>query len=164
MKTRRLVISAMLLAIATIMGFLKIPVNQFIEFRFAYLPISCAGYLFGPAVGAAVGALSDILGYVVKPTGPYFPGFTLSSAISGIIYGLWLHKRKLTFPRALGAQATHAALISFLLNPLWLCLLYGRGFLAVLAARAVKTLIMLPIEAAILFAVLGRVDVDAANK
>ena len=164
MKTRRLVLSAMLLAIATIMGFLKVPVNQFIEFRFAFLPISCAGYLFGPGVGAAVGALSDILGYLVKPTGPYFPGFTFSSAVTGVIYGLWLHKRRLSFPRALGAQATQAALISFLLNPLWLCLLYGRGFVAVLAARAVKTLVMLPIEAAILYAVLGRVDVEAANK
>ena len=48
--------------------------------------------LFGPGVGGAVGALSDILGYAVRPTGPYFPGFTVTAALSGVIFGLLLGK------------------------------------------------------------------------
>ena len=66
-NTRILTASAMLLAIAVILGFFKIPVNQFMELRFAFLPIACTGMLFGPFVGGVVGALSDILGYLVKP-------------------------------------------------------------------------------------------------
>ena len=162
--TKVLAMSAMLLALATLMGFLKVPVNQFIELRFAYLPIASAGFLFGPGVGAVVGALSDIMGYLVKPTGPYFPGFTLSSAIAGVIYGFWLYGKPASFKRVLGALITHAVIISFLLNPLWLCLLYGRGFVAVVTARGVKTLIMLPIEAGMLYTVLKQTERAAGRR
>ena len=77
---RVLTVSAMMLALSTILGFLKVPVTQLIELRFAFLPIACTGMLFGPAVGGIVGGLSDILGFIVKPTGPYFPGFTITAA------------------------------------------------------------------------------------
>ena len=61
-NTRILTASAMLLAIAVILGFFKIPVNQFMELRFAFLPIACTGMLFGPFVGGVVGALSSLRG------------------------------------------------------------------------------------------------------
>ena len=94
-NSRILTASAMLLAIAVILGFFKIPVNQFMELRFAFLPIACTGMLFGPFVGGVVGALSDILGYLVKPTGPYFPGFTVTQILSGVMYGLVLYKKEI---------------------------------------------------------------------
>ena len=156
--TRVLATSAMLLAIAVIMGFLKVPINQFIELRFAYLPIACAGFLFGPGIGGAVGAMSDILGYLVKPTGPYFPGFTLTSLVSGLIYGAGLFRKPVTFRRCLAVKTVNMIVVSFLMNPLWLVLLYGQGFFAVLTARVVKTLIMLPIETAILYYVLKQTE------
>ena len=93
-NTRILTASAMLLAIAVILGFFKIPVNQFMELRFAFLPIACTGMLFGPFVGGVVGALSDILGYLVKPTGPYFPGFTVTQIISGVARVLSIRRQK----------------------------------------------------------------------
>ena len=47
---RVLTVSAMMLALSTILGFLKAPVTELIELRFAFLPIACTGMLFGPAV------------------------------------------------------------------------------------------------------------------
>ena len=76
---RYLTTAGLLLAAATVLGFLKIPITQLIELRFQFLPVAMAGLLMGPAVGSMVGALTDILAYLVRPTGPYFPGFTLSS-------------------------------------------------------------------------------------
>ena len=70
--------AAMLLAVSVILSFFKIPLTEVMEIRFANIPVAVAGMLFGPGVGGAVGALSDILGYVVRPTGPYFPGFTIT--------------------------------------------------------------------------------------
>ena len=74
--------AAMLLAIAVILSFFKIPLTEVMEIRFANIPVAVAGMLFGPGVGGAVGALSDILGYAVRPTGPYFPGFTVTAALT----------------------------------------------------------------------------------
>ncbi|MBQ7534927.1 MAG: folate family ECF transporter S component [Stomatobaculum sp.] len=151
---RVLTVSAMMLALSTILGFLKVPVTELIELRFAYLPIACAGMLFGPAVGGIVGGMSDILGFIVKPTGPYFPGFTVTAAAAGVIYGLFLYGKELTWQRVAIAHFVRTIVVSFLLNPLWLSLLYGYGFWAVVAARLVKTVVMFPIETALLYFIL----------
>jgi len=47
--------------------------------------------LFGPLYGAIVSGLSDFLGYLLKPTGPYLPLLTIIAAAGGFIRGiLWL--------------------------------------------------------------------------
>ena len=52
------------------------------------VPIMISGIFCGPLAGFVTGTLSDLLGFAIKPSGPYFPGFTLSSALTGFIPGL----------------------------------------------------------------------------
>ena len=59
-----------------------------LRINFTSVPIMISGILCGPFAGFATGALSDLLGFAIKPAGPYFPGFTLSSALTGLIPGL----------------------------------------------------------------------------
>jgi riboflavin transporter len=59
-----------------------------IRIGFGKLPILLAGLILGPLYGAIVGGISDILGYVIQPIGPYMPHFTIISALSGIIPSL----------------------------------------------------------------------------
>ena len=151
---RVLSVSAMLLALSTVLNFLKIPVSNLIEIHFDFLPIACAGMLFGPGIGCIVGGLSDILSCIVKPTGPYFPGFTVTVATAGAIYGFFLHGKEITWQRVAAAHLVRTIAVSFVLNPLWLSLLYGRGLWAIISARFVKTLVMFPIETALLYFVL----------
>ena len=47
-----------------------------------------SGILFGPLAGFAVGFISDILCFIIKPGGPFFIGFTLANALTGFIPGL----------------------------------------------------------------------------
>ena len=70
-----------------------------------FIPIAWASILFGPLAGALTGALGDILGWAVNPVGPYFPGFTISGFVSGIIYGLFLYKKETTLLRVIAAAA-----------------------------------------------------------
>ncbi|MGX8688855.1 MAG: folate family ECF transporter S component [bacterium] len=147
---RYLTTAGLLLAAATVLGFLKIPITQLIELRFQFLPVAMAGLLMGPAVGGMVGALTDILAYLVRPTGPYFPGFTLSSMLTGLIFGLILYKKPLTVTRLLLAQAAETVLVSMLFNSFNLSLLYGNPFPAVFAARFLKCLVMFPVNALLL--------------
>lgn len=151
---RYLTTAGLLLGVATVLGFLKIPVTELIELRFQFLPIALAGLLMGPAVGGMVGALTDLLAYLVRPTGPYFPGFTVSSMLTGIIFGLILYKRPLTTSRILLAQAAETVLVSMLFNTFNLSLLYGSPFPAAFAARLPKTLAMFPVNAFLLISIL----------
>ena len=148
-NTRILTASAMLLAIAVILGFFKIPVNQFMELRFAFLPIACTGMLFGPFVGGVVGALSDILGYLAKPTGPYFPGFTLSCALTGVIFGLLLKGGK-PFKSVVLAAAADQVIVGLLMNTFWISLLYGSPFLQLMEIRSIQAAIMFVLETVVI--------------
>ena len=55
---------------------------------FGEIPVILSGIMLGPVYGAITGALADLIGYPFNPMGPYFPGFTLSSALTGLLPGL----------------------------------------------------------------------------
>ena len=61
-----------------------------IKIGLAFLPVYAAAYLYGPWVAALVGGIGDLVGALAFPIGPYFPGFTLSCALTGVIFGLLL--------------------------------------------------------------------------
>lgn len=151
---RRLTVSAMLLATSVIFGFFKIPLSQVSEIRLQFLPVAVEGMLFGPLYGGILGGLSDILCYIVRPTGAFFPGFTLSAILQGVIYGLILKKDQ-SLGRILIAQGLDTVIVSLILNPLWLVIMYGNGFIALFTARIIKVLIMFPINIVLLAVVIA---------
>lgn len=151
--TRSLAFSAMLLAIAVVVGFFAIQVTESIKISFAFLVDELCGALFGPVVGMIEGGLADLLKYLVAPTGPYFPGFTISSIVGGLIYGLFLYGRKVTLRRVIACNATITVFVNMVLNTYWLTMLYGSAFMAIFPARIVKELIMLPINVAMFYGV-----------
>lgn len=70
-----------------------------LRFNFCSVPIMLSGIFLGPIWGLAVGAISDILNFMIKPAGPYFFGFTLTSALTGFVPGLifWLTRKNKKF-------------------------------------------------------------------
>ena len=58
---KSLVMAAMLLAIAVVLGFFTLQLTEFIKIGFAYIANELAGMMFGPVVGSLIGALADIL-------------------------------------------------------------------------------------------------------
>ena len=149
--------SAMLIAIGVILGFLKLPLNPFVEIRFQSIPVAISGFLLGPFYGGAVGALTDILSYIVHPTGEFFPGFTISSALTGIIFALFMYKKPFSLGRTLLASLVNSLVTSFLLNCLWLSILYNTTFSAAFLMRLPKNLIMIPIDI-IIFSIIAKIS------
>lgn len=56
-----------------------------IRIGFGKLPIILGGIMLGPLFGGMVGAIADMVGYMIQPIGPYMPHFTVISALSGIL-------------------------------------------------------------------------------
>lgn len=59
-----------------------------LRINFASIPLMLSGIVLGPATGFITGACADIINFMAKPGGPFFPGFTLVSALTGLIPGL----------------------------------------------------------------------------
>jgi ECF transporter S component (folate family) len=141
----------MLGAMSIILGYFTYMPSEFLKITFNFLPNEFAFYLFGPVTGMVYGAALDILTFIIKPTGTFFFGFTLSAILAGLIYGFMLYKKPISLTRIIIANLIHAIAISVLLNTYWLTILYGYNFIALLPIRALKAIIALPIESIMLF-------------
>ena len=65
-----------------------------LKIGFTFVPVFLAAYLYGPLGGAIVGGIADFLGATLFPIGAYFPGFTLTCVLTGVVYGLLLQKKQ----------------------------------------------------------------------
>lgn len=151
-------ITGMLVALSVVLSFFTIVVSNFLEIGFSFLPLAVGGMMFGPVVGAMMGVLSDILGYFIQPNGPFFPGFTLNALISGSLYGIFLYRKPVTLKRVIAVSVLLMLLINMILNPLWLSIMYGKAFIALVVGRIVKNLVMLPIHIALMYSILKVVE------
>lgn len=156
-ETRRLhalVITALLVALHFIISGFEIYLTPQIRIGFSFLTIAVVGLLFGPVLAMTAGGLSDIISFLLNPAGTYFPGFTVSAILGGLIYGLFFYKKPVTLWRILCAKFLVSLLINLGLNTFWHTILYGKSFVVLFPARALKNLILLPIEMLLLFFVL----------
>lgn len=92
-RTYRLVSIGILVATEIVCNrFLSVNTSLF-KIGVAFLPVVLAAWLYGPVAGALVGGLGDLIGALLFPIGPYFPGFTLTAALAGAGYGFCLCPR-----------------------------------------------------------------------
>ena len=89
------------------------------------------------------------------PIGPYFPGFTLTAFLTGVVFGLFLH-RKRDLKNILFAFGINQFILSLFLNTLWISVLYGSPYGPLLATRAVQCAILAPVQFLVVL-LLGRV-------
>ena len=91
---------------------------------------------------------------MLKPTGPFFPGFTFNAIIAGIMYGSILYKKPVSIKRIVRAEILVSFICNIILGTLWLNILYGKAFFAILPMRAIKNIVLLPINSFMAFVIL----------
>lgn len=153
---------AMLLALRVVLGMFANATLPFfgnnVKLSGAFLPIAVAGSMFGPVAGAVVGAFGDIISFIIVPTGgPYFPGFTISGLLTGLIYGFAFYKNKVTVPRTIIAWVVNMILVETFLAAFWLYILQGASssgvYLTILGARFISVALKCIPEILLIFAV-----------
>ena len=139
-----LAMSAMLAALALILNSVAtINLGPYIKIGFSGIPNQIVDYLFGPVTGGLFAGILDIVKYFMRPDGGFFFGFTFNAMLAAFIYGCFYYRQKLTLKRVLIAKLVVILIVNVLL----------KGFLAILPARALKNLIMWPIDSIIFFTI-----------
>ena len=147
-RTKTIVLCGLLAALAIVLSLVaSIQLGPYIKIGFSGLPNRIVEFLFGPVVGCLFGGALDLLKYVLKPDGPFFFGFTFNAMLSGSL----LYRRPVSIKRIVIAEFFVKLVINCGLNTLWISMLYGKGFIALLGPRVIKNVIMLPIDSFILF-------------
>lgn len=146
-KTKTLVFVGLLIAMEVIFSRFLAFQTPIVKVGFEFIPVAFAGIMFGPLIGGLTGALADVIGMMIFPTGgSYFPGFTLSAFLAGAAYGVFLYKKPVTVVNVAKSVVLIAFLVNIGLNTLWVSMLTGKAVALIIIPRIYKNLIMLPIQ------------------
>ncbi len=149
-KTRTIVLVGLFAALQIVVKMFALQPLPWLRVTFGFVFLAASGMLFGPVVAGMQGAVADVIGFLLRPTGAFSPGLTVSALLTGMLFGCFFYRARVGWARALLAKATVSVLISIGLNTLWLSMMYGKAFLALLPERALTSLALLPIEVPLL--------------
>ncbi len=156
-KTKKLILAALMLTLSIVLSRFVSIKTPLLSITFNFVPIMLSAIWLGPKYSTLIAGLSDIIGAILFPFGEFFIGFTISSILTGLIYGLVLYKKdNLSKGKFIIRLVIASLLVIFLvntvLNTLWLVIMYDKAFFVLLGTRIVKEIIMLPIQVITMFA------------
>ncbi len=156
-KRKKIILVAMLLAMNIILSrFLSIK-TPITKISFAFLPTMLCAFWLGPKWTLLLNVLGDLIGATLFPTGAFFIGYTVSTAVSALIYGCLLYQgffgEKWLIFRTILATVLVAIIVNMGLNTLWTSITAGQAFWLLLGTRIVKQLVMIPIHVAVFLVV-----------
>ena len=131
--------------------------SESLHISFAFIALASVSMLYGPTVGFIAGMITDLLGYLIAPSGAFDIRFTLIEALGAMIYGIFLYNAdndRWMVPRVIAAKTTVVIVCNLWLTTWAVASLAGKGFLAMFPARAIKNVIELPIDIILLSLVL----------
>lgn len=124
-----------------------------LHISFAFVALASVSMLYGPTVGFIAGMITDLLGFVIRPSGAFDIRFTLIEALGAMIYGIFLYNMqndRWMIPRIIAAKTSVVIICNLWLTTWAVASLAGKGFLAMFPARAIKNIIQLPIDIVLL--------------
>ncbi len=148
-KVRTLTSAAVATAVTVVLDFFRLVLTPTMEISFSFLGVALAGMMYGPIVGGIVGGISDYIEYLIRPSGAFFFGFTFNKIVSGFIYGLFLYKKQPTIKRTAMAVLVETVIVTLILTPLWLNIMYGSSLFVI--ERLVEAVILFPINTFLLY-------------
>lgn len=145
-----LVMSGLLLAMNIILSrFLSIQ-TPIVKIGFAFVPLALAAILYGPIPAAVIAGLGDFLGATLFPVGPYFPGFTVTAFLAGLVYGLFLYNKPVTWGRVLLAVSIVKLGLNLGVDTIWLYMMMDKAYWAILVPRIGQCALLLPVQALVI--------------
>ena len=156
-KSKKIIITAILLAMLIVLSrFLSVK-TPILKISFGFVPTMLCAIWLGAKWTVLLNVLGDVIGATLFPTGPYFVGYTISTAVAGLIYGLLLYKKeensfteKQFVLRVIISVTLVAIIVNMGLNTLWPSITSGKAFMVLFVTRIVKQLIMIPVHIVII--------------
>lgn len=155
-KIKQTILAGLLLATTIVLSrFLSIK-TPIVVISFSFIPIMLSGMLLGPWWAMIICGLSDLIGALLFPFGAYFVGYTITSTLAGLTYGLFLQRKNNKTNKKLILNLIISSLIVLILcngvlNSIWIYITAKKAIMAILPTRLLKQIIMFPIHVIVLY-------------
>ncbi len=153
-NTRVLVFAALMIALRVALKSIRIPVAPNLDIYVTLFVNALGAMTFGPVVAIAAAAVSDTLGCLIFPSGPYFFPFILTEIAGSLIFALFLYRAEITVRRVVLCRFCVNFLVNILLQTPIMALYYqmmlGKSYTWFNLPRIIKNLVLFPFEAVLL--------------
>ena len=122
---------------------------------YAWIPNRIIDFMFGPVVGALYGGVMDVIKFMLKPNGSFNLAYTAMAVLAGLIFGVVLYNKQISFMRIVFAQTLVKIFINVGMGTYLMAFERGQAFMALMPVRLIKNLIMIPLDSILLFIVLS---------
>ena len=163
--TRHMTLAALLVALQIILSKLSVGDPAVLKFGFGFIATALIGYYLGPWIGGAAMVVNDLVSNTILNTGSmFFPGFTFSAFVSGVIAGMFLYNQRITWQRIFIYEFFQILVTNVFFTTLWVYLMSmtssstGRAFTALLAIRLPKEIVSWPLEAILVLIILRQLS------
>lgn len=157
-KIKKIVISGLLLALLIVLSRFVSIKTQILVISFSFIPIIMSAIWLGPKYSTLIAMLGDLIGAILFPFGTYFIGYTISQALTGLVYGMFLYKKgeelstKELLIRLTISSLIVLILINVFLTSLWIHIQYGKAYIVIMTGRIVAQICMFPIQLIVIYA------------
>lgn len=121
--------------------------QQFTLISFEYIPAMIVSSILGPASAILFGIISDTVGYISNPIGPYLPIWAISAVTANLITSFALYKGKFTWTRIIINRLLILFIVTLGLNFIWQSIYFGASATSFFnISRIISNIIQLPIQ------------------
>lgn len=153
-KLQTVVFCGLMGALSIILGlFASIHFGPF-SITYAWIPNRIIDFMFGPVVGALYGGVMDVIKFMLKPNGSFNLAYTAMAVLAGLIFGVVLYNKQISFMRIVFAQTLVKIFINVGMGTYLMAFERGQAFMALMPVRLIKNLIMIPLDSILLFVIL----------
>ena len=154
--TKMIVFAALILALRIAAKPLSIPIAGDLKEGIGFIINAFGSMVYGPVIALLNGALADLLGFLVFPSGVFFPAYMITEMAGSFVFALFLYRAEITVPRLLLCRFTVCLFVNVILaypiHVWYYQIALGKEY-SIAMIRVVKNIALFPVETVILVVV-----------
>ena len=153
-NTKELIFAALMIALRIALKSVSIYIAADLRISIEFLVNALGAMVFGPVVAIAGAAVSDTLGALLFPSGPYFFPFIFTEIAGSLVFALFFYRTKITVTKVILSRFCTNFFVNIILQTPIMVLYYqmmlGKTYKILNLPRMIKNLVLFPIESLLL--------------
>ena len=153
-NTKTLIFAALMIALRIALKSVSIYIAADLRISIEFLVNALGAMVFGPVVAIAGAAVSDTLGALLFPSGPYFFLFIFTEIAGSLVFALFFYRTRISVTKVILSRFCTNFFVNIVLQTPIMVLYYqmmlGKTYKILNLPRMIKNLVLFPIESLLL--------------
>ena len=153
-NTKTLIFAALMIALRIALKSVSIYIAADLRISIEFLVNALGAMTFGPVVAIAGAAVSDTLGALLFPSGPYFFLFIFTEIAGSLVFALFFYRTRISVTKVILSRFCTNLFVNIVLQTpimyLYYQMMLGKTYKIFNLPRMIKNLVLFPVESLLL--------------